>query len=343
MPVNILGKYPVLIRKRTGLFSLDMALRSRGELGFPLRTITELYGRPESGKSTLAYYLAGKITESGKISVCDVDKMMDFGYIQRAVGASGFSGDVHIIDATDEKGKPVSHEKMLMNMIIDLREEETGAAIIDSVGAIQPQVELEENESFGQAFMGKRAKLVAQVARATSGVLRDKERPSIAIAINHYHAVVGGMGHLTPGGETLKHKATTRILIWTDETLRDSNKNIQGFVIKGLTEKHTFGGKGKKFTYVVIPDYGVHVGASAMFDCFTYGLAERKARVKVGDRSVGYLNADLMAAAADGNSRKFNVFHEALAEYEEAVMKGDANNVDDGQDNDRPAVVEEEE
>lgn len=485
--VRIIGNYPVLTRKRTGLLSFDLAVRRKGELGMPLRTLVELYGRPEciagntkirvrvghsgstkiltmkelyerfngrhhlrsgiyqiqsstadgrvryvnilaaisagtkpvwkvktkrcfslvasadhqflmakggykklselcigdairskrtigngrfadedkitsirsvgsvfcydlhvegptnnycaagiyvhnSGKSTLAYYLSGVLSESGSIYVCDVDKLLDKDYFKVCLEQSGFKGDAHLIDSTDAKGKAYSHESMLMMLTKGLREPDCGAIVVDSIGAIQPMVEMEEDDAYGQAFMGKRAKLVGQLARSITGILRDKDKPAIALAVNHVHSVIGGRGHITPGGETLKHKASTRIMIYTSETFKDTKDNVLGYLVKGFTEKHTFGGKGREFTYYIVPEFGVHTGASVMFDCFTYKLAERGARVKLEDKSMGYLNADLLTYAAEGKFRKFDAFKNVLMEYETKLMKEGIDNVDDGDD-----------
>jgi len=71
--VNVLGNYSSITRKRSGLFSLDMALGSRGEFGVPMRTIIELYGYSNTGKSTLSYYLAGALTGKGNVAICDLE------------------------------------------------------------------------------------------------------------------------------------------------------------------------------------------------------------------------------------------------------------------------------
>lgn len=332
MPVEIVGNYPMLIRQRTGLFSLDMAVRRRGELGFPMRTITELYGRAESGKSTLGYYLTGKLTGNGNVFITDVDKFLDRNYLLTAYEKSGLNGQVHLIDSTDDKAKPRHHEDMLMEMAREFDSEDVGAVMIDSVGGIVPNVEKDEDEEFGQAFMGKRAKLVGQILNRFTITLRDKERPSIAMCINHVHSVIGGRGHTTPGGEKMTTKPAMRMMIWPQETLRDNDDELLGFLVKGVLEKHTFGGKGRTFTYYIVPEYGVHVGASAMFDCFTYELATRGAHVKIGDKSLGYLKADLLTYAREGKSIKFNPFIEELEKYEEKIMKEGIEDADDGTD-----------
>lgn len=312
--VNIIGTYPYITRQRTGIFSLDMALSNRGDLGAPMRSIYEVYGYPNSGKSTLCYYLAGKLSRTPDISICDLE-MADMNYLKSAIGMSGFSGNVRIIDVTDTKGHVRTHEQMLMDMCTDL-ENNAGVVLLDSVGAIQPLAEAAGD--FGEAFVGKRAKLVAQVSRALSGALRIKQENSAAFVINHTHQIIGGRGHTTAGGETLKYMAAVRIMIWTEEILENDDGVTFGFLAAGQVEKLRFGGKGKfrQFNYYIVPGLGVHPGASAMFDCFSLGLAERGGTVKMEGKSMGYLKKDFLQYALSGKNRKFEPFQEALAQYE---------------------------
>lgn len=330
--VTVSGRYPTLTRIKTGLFSLDYALSHEGNMGIPLRVITELYGYTHSGKSTLAYYLAGKVAAEMGGTITDADlEMNDVAYIPFAVGMSGYKGDVKMVDVTNDKGKIRTHEDILMDMAKDLYKEEVAAVIWDSVGATQSMVQqavlTDPKATFGEAFMGKRAKLVGDVVSALRTALISKDRPSIAIAINHVHSVIGGRGHITPGGERLKYLSGTRIMIWSSETFRaddnDDTSPALGFLVRGQVEKLRFGGKGRKFQFYIVPGYGVHTGVTAMFDAFDEGLAERGARVKLDGKSLGFLKADLLSYAAEGKRRKFYGFEEAMSRYTEQVEKGE--------------------
>jgi hypothetical protein len=111
-------------------------------------------------------------------------------------------------------------------------------------------------------------------------------------------------------------------MIWPQETFTDDNDVPIGFLVSGKLEKLRYGAKGREFTYYIVPGYGVHVGASAMFDCFTLGLAERGTTVKIGKKSLGYIKKEFLEYAATGKSRKFNPFLELLREYEAKGPKG---------------------
>lgn len=339
--VSVEGNYPTLTRQRTGLFSLDMALRDGGKIGIPLRTILELYGYPNCGKSTLAYYLSGKITGKGRVSNCDVE-FCDREYVATCLQNAGMEGTVKLIDPTDSKGKPRFHEDMLAENARDLYDEEYGASILDSIGLVMPNVEMDvvlnpKEEDLGQAFMGKRAKLIGQYSRALQLALRNKQRPSLGIIISHVHGIMGGHGHTSAGGETKGYAAAVRIMLWPQETYWADEKTKQdpiGFRVSGQIEKLRYGGRGRKFSFYIVPGYGVHEGASALFDCLDYGWADSKTIVKIGERKFGYLRADLLMAAADGNTRRFNAFQEEISLRENELItslvgSGDGENEDD--------------
>jgi RecA/RadA recombinase len=329
--VTVTGKYPTLTRIETGLFSLDYALSHEGNLGIPARVLAELYGYTNSGKSTLAYYISGKVAKEMGGSVTDADlEMNDVAYIPFAVGASGYKGNVRMVDVTDEKDRIRTHEDILMDMAKDLLKEEVATVIWDSVGATQAMAQqavlTDPKATFGEAFMGKRAKLVGDVVSALRTAMITKEKPSIAIAINHVHSVIGGRGHTTPGGERLKYLAGVRLMIWSAETFRaddnDDTSDALGFLVRGQVEKLRFGGKGRKFQFYIVPGFGVHPGVTAMFDAFAQGLAERGARVKLDGKSLGFLKSDLLSYAAEGKRRKFYPFEEVMSRFAEKVRTG---------------------
>lgn len=323
MSVIVEGHYPVIHRRPTGLFSLDWASADLGSSGWPMRTIAEIYGHPNVGKSSLVYYLSGVLGQGKKIHLCDLEQA-DIGYIKKSLSGAGYKGTVKISDVVDDKGKPIPHEKVLNEMASALFSEDVRVCILDSVGGIQPTAEAEGD--FGEAHMGKRAKLMAQVARKMSNALRIKDEPSAAFVINHVHSIIGGRGHTTAGGDTLKFLAAMRIMMWTDKVWKDSEETDAepiGFQVKGQLEKLRYGGRGKTFKFYIVPGFGVHTGVSAMFDCFDYGLAEQGSTVKVGGKSLGYIRKDFLTYAMDGRQRKFDVFRDLLAEHQKVMERED--------------------
>ena len=311
MSITIEGNYPEVQRIPTGIYSLDYALSSQNTLGMPIRTIYEIYGRPGVGKSSLAYYLAGRVDPNSRIELCDLEGL-DRDYVVSSLAQGGFEGTLRFISSVDEKKKPRSHEAMMQETVANLREDKSSCAILDSIGAIVP---IAENAGdLGDANMGRRAKAVSQYVRGLTMVMQYMEIPKVAFIVNHVNAVIGGKGHSTPGGDALKHLAKVRIMIYSSDIIKDTNDNALAFISEGVIEKLRFGAAKKKFKFVIIPGVGVSPDLSAMIDCIDLGLAERKKTVKVGGLSVGFISK-LVDDATKARHEKFLPFYSALDEY----------------------------
>jgi hypothetical protein len=103
-------------------------------------------------------------------------------------------------------------------------------------------------------------------------------------------------------------------------------ENFEGgiFVAKVKAEKLKYGGVSKRRIghVCIVPEWGVNPDLSAMFDCFELGLAERGTTVKIGKKSLGYLEKVLFKAAMEGKSAKFEPFHELLSELDMESIYG---------------------
>jgi RecA/RadA recombinase len=244
---------------------------------------------------------------TGRILLCDFEGL-DRNYVAKAIGASGFNGEVKIIEAMKKK-KHRDDEDMMKELADGLLEETVSSGILDSVGSIQPRAE--DAGDIGEAFIGLRAKAVAQFVRRTIRSLRDAEQPKALFVVNHVHRVIGGKGHSTVGGDVLKQLAAVRIWLYRKETGIFKDNPHDDFLAEGSVEKLRYGGKGRKFLVFFLGGHGVHPGLTAVFDCFRLGIAERDKTVKMGDKSYGYLR-HLIAAAREGQTDPFVPFFEAL-------------------------------
>lgn len=307
------GDYPEIPRFSTGILSMDVALGKGSQLGAPYRTLYELYGNTHVGKSTLAYYLAGRAADfmnHHRIAVCDIE-LLDMEYMKSCVEQSGFNGVVKILDGADAKKKVRDHEDMLMELVEKVRVPDYSAGIFDSVGAYMPTAEF--NADFEEAVMGVRAKAMAKFSRRSVNMLSNKEQPAILIIVNHVQAVIGGRGHTTPGGDTMKFLGGGRIYLWQKEVIK-SDDEILGYLIEGSVEKLRFGGKGRKFHVINLAGVGISRDLSCLFDCIELGLVRRENTIRIGDKSCGYISS-FFQAVHNGNKEKFEPFYELLADY----------------------------
>jgi len=317
--MKIEGNAKELSRIQTDLYSLDMALSSRSALGLPVPGIVEIYGRTHVGKSTLAYHLASQVNPKGRVILCDFEGI-DVDYVRRAFEQEGFDGTLKIIDAMDDKGKLRTHEDMLDDMTKEFYNEETSAGIVDSIGAISPVFEVENKIEEG--FGAKRATIVARFIRRIGVPLRGMELPRPLFVTNHAHEVLGGgYGHQSSGGRALEHVKVASLYLYPRSAMHiKTSEEVLAYVIEGQVEKLRYGKKGRKFHFVIIPEYGVRRNLSALIDASELGIVERGAVVKIGEKSLGRIS-ELYQADVEGRDEVFEPIHKALKEHRDGMGK----------------------
>lgn len=285
---------PVVKRALTGWHSFDNAFTNfQGDVGLPL-TFIEVSGANHVGKSTFAYSLAGRLNLG--MVLCDFETF-DPSYAALILKAQGCT--------VKNKVLPVENDEEALEKVLELMSgDEYNLGVIDSVGAISPVAERQGH--LGEANMGRRARLMAQLSRAIAKMNSVKPGKAV-IAINHrLHKMNSYGGMYTPGGDVKDYLYRVRMVLRRKEEFDDGSYVIEGNVIK-----NSFGYRKRVFYLFVLVGHGVHAGLTAMYDCFMYGKAERTRVVKIGGKSMGYLK-NLIKAAHDGDSEVFKPFVEAL-------------------------------
>lgn len=333
MPATIDGQTVHPSRYRSGLFGLDVALGNPKTLalGFPSRSIYEIYGKPGRGKSTLALYLAGVIRPDGRI-IYQWLESVDPSYLLNAVGQAGFDGSIKMIDhfkpedlkpdgTPKDDAKPRSHEEMFGEADELLWDQSSNAYILDSIA--QTRSTAMRTGDYGEAYWGQRAKFVNQHASRLEGIVNDRPGPGlVAIMLNHVHVDMANKmnytAYITPGGVGKEFASVARIHLKT----ADPKLRIEGTeVTKGVVEKLRYGGAGREFVFAILPGQGVSAELTAVLDCVALGLAERgnvvtlKGQGKAKNKSMGRLG-ELVQAAVDRDTDRFEPFAAALEEYE---------------------------
>lgn len=189
----------------TGSLSLNYALSGGPFVGFGWGRIVEVFGPPQSGKSTLCLHCVAEAQEmerqTGENFPCvyvDAEHAIDPDYASNILDVDnlGFS-------------QPDSGEQALE---IVRRSVLRGArvVIVDSVAALTPQAEL--NGEIGDSHVGLQARMMAQALRILH---RDVSRmKAIVIFINQLRFKIGvqfGNPETTPGGEALKFYSSYRL------------------------------------------------------------------------------------------------------------------------------------
>lgn len=279
----------------TGLFSFDVA--SKG--GLRGRSIYEIYGYTHVGKSSLSYYLAGKVADERKIALADFEGF-DPDYMGSSLKTADFKGTVNVLSTVDG-------ETALTGIRDCLIDDAYGAAILDTVGALASRLEIEAEEINLEERLGIKPKLMAKGMRAALFAL--KRNDACFFVLNHLHPIITmGRGATTTGGVAIHNSAAGRIRLFVEKQADEYQ------IVQGKFDKHRYGGKGAMFKFVLIPDHGVHLGMTAMIDAIWYGLADESRTVKIGDKSFGYMK-NIAEEAIKGNNEFFEPFVEALREY----------------------------
>jgi len=308
----------------TGLYSFDRAFENqKGEIGFPLGTATEIYGVTHCGKSTITYSLAGMLANQLETNIALVDlEGFDPNFLEAVLGHAGFDNTLYYFN--EEKD-----EKSLTSLARHLAIEKYGTniGILDSIGAISPIAEAEGE--LGEANMGRRAFLMAQLARRIIKLLRSNSGANKALfMINHAYPKIGGRGFDTPGGEVKKYLASIRIQVKRRFVKGKYEEFPDGsYIIEGTVVKNRWGYKDRKFHLFVLAGKGIDLGLTAMYDGIVMKKVSKDKVIKIGDTSFGYLK-DVVDQAQQGNTEFFSPFFEVLA----TVEKEEINETDEPED-----------
>lgn len=330
LPIILETKIPEIVRKTTGLWSVDYALRNprTNQIGMPLSSIIELYGREHSGKSTFGEFLAGSVNPDGRVGIMDTENSIDMDYLPLVFATSGFHGEIYIIPKADAKGKPRHHSIMATELADCLTDERFNAIMLDSVGMYISTAEAEG--VIGDANMGRTARDMTQwVKRVASHMVSYPDPAKIAIMINHKKQTLGGMaGSYTPGGRAKSHAAGVRI----DMFRKDNKFEYGAFQAKISVQKLRQGGtdRDREGNVFIIPGVGVAKGMTAVMDCLMLEEAKREAYVKIksGDEMVssGFRIGQLVKADLEHDEKPFAPFHEILEGYYERASANIAGN-----------------
>lgn len=300
--IEIIGSYPPIPRLMTNLYSLDRAfVNDLGDLGVPVGHCWEIFGTNHVGKSTFSYALSGILAtiQKSNIVLCDFEGY-DRKFLPRVLEGVGFSGKVNAV--TDEED-----ENQVDKMIELLNTKDYCIAILDSVSAISPIGE--QQGDTGEANMGRRAFIMAQLSRKALHVFRFSKEPKTLIMLNHWLPKMGSRGYQAPGGEVKSFLTTTRVLLKRVEEFPDGS-----YVLQGEVKKNRWGFKDRKFYAFMLTARGIHKGLTALYDCVILGKAEYKnGIVRMNGESLGRMSK-FVKEAKEGNNDIFSPFYAALAE-----------------------------
>lgn len=300
MSITFTGnEIPETPRILTGFHSLDRALSNKDKLGYPLNTMTEVYGRSGVGKTTWMMSIGGLLASKlgGKIAFADLEGQSKDTIIN-ALTMHGFVGEVDTLLRPDTE----THSDILDTMIEEFAEDACNVAMLDSVGAFMSPGELEG--SVNDANMGKRPFIIGNWTRKIVNILSQPESQKVCMYVTHQHSNIGFVGTHTSGGETKNFLNSIQI------ELQKKDDYEAGWLLEGRVRKLRHGQTGRYFRTFIIGGHGAHRGLSAVFDCIVQGLASEERKVIRMD-GVSYGKVSRMIETADDESQ-FNPFFNAL-------------------------------
>lgn len=191
------GKYPAVEVISTGSLAVDLAIGTEGRnCGIPRGRITQLFGQPSGGKTTMALHVVANVQSSGGV-VAYVDA--EHGFDQFYARAMGVNVDeLHMCEPSNFESMADIVERLIMSESMSL-------IVIDSIAAPLGKAEIEGE--IGDAHPGLRARLISQFIGKVWGPV--KETGTTLLIINQIREKIGGFGFGpktdTPGGKALKH------------------------------------------------------------------------------------------------------------------------------------------
>ena len=201
-------------RLPTGIITLDRILGG----GFPGGSIIQAYGLEKSGKTSLAYRIAGQAVKAGLSTLLIPLEKYSEQYAE-ACGVNIDAPNLHIVAA--------DYAELIFNLCIEaVRNYDTQVIVMDSISAATPKADLEKKqktEDMDKGFnIGTQARSVSDFIRKIQQPVRRKE--AIFFTVNQLSHDIGRWGsRLKPkGGEQLQYFSDVKLNMWGREH-KDSN------------------------------------------------------------------------------------------------------------------------
>lgn len=267
MPITFTGDtFESTERILTQCYSLDWALGDAlGNVGYPLRSVTELYGSKGTGKTTFATSVMGMIASKLQKNITLLDwEGQSKETIEGILSAQKFYGTVdYLLNKGDE-----SPEDTLERFIEKISSCEQNVGMMDSLGAFTPSALLEGK--IGDANMGVMAREIGQfVSKVVHFTRQAEDEPGAVFLTNHLHPKIGSMvsGQDTSGGEKKKFLSHIRIDLKRAYIGNSPVDFGESYLLKGHVDHNRFGYPKRDFYVFILGGVGIHVGLSALWDC----------------------------------------------------------------------------
>jgi recombination protein RecA len=229
----------------TGCLSLDVSI---GTGGIPVGRFTEIYGSEGAGKTTIALSIARKAIKLGKkVLYVDAENMLDVALIPDILGEA-FPEDMFVLI------QPDTAEAVLTIIEHGIESGEFGLIVLDSIGALAPEVEKEKD--LDEMQMGTTPKLLAKFFRRNSYAVRHSN--TAVLLINQVRDNIGSYskGFTVPGGHALKHFCAVIISLSKGQEIKQNSEAV-GITTTFVIKKNKLSAPFRGYTLPIIFGQGV--------------------------------------------------------------------------------------
>lgn len=322
--IEFIGTHYTFGRAVTRFHSLDWALRGdENSIGFPTRTLSEIYGPTGVGKTTLSLEILSRVSQSldnAEIACADLENQ-DENMVINVLNNSGYKAKFNWVNPPIVRGEVDDRDEIILQTLLGyVNQEPPCLGLLDSVASISPMAEVEGD--IGDANMGRRAFPMAQFTRRAIRILRTQEIPSCIIMTNHWYEKMGTIGpakqYTAPGGVVKENLEHLRIQVKVPfvDYISSGESKVQArwegsWVLEGRVEKNRSGEKDTKFQVFIYGGWGVHEGMTSIIDCLASGIAQIKSGKVILDGQ-DYGNLKKIIDRERDNKEFFTPFANAL-------------------------------
>jgi recombination protein RecA len=244
--VRPLSKFPNM--RVQAIDSRSLILNSViGRGGWPRGHMVEIYGGEGVGKTTICYHAIAEAQSKGiTAAMIDAEHRVDVEYAK----SLGVNPDELLFY------QPESGEKGMEAADAILRSNEVGLLIIDSIDAIRPKAE--EEGDFGNANVGRHAKLINEVCRDFTPIKGE----CCIIFTNQIRENPGkmfGNPEYTPGGRAMKFYASIRLELRKGETQTDDDEQAVSNIVKLKCVKNSIAPPFKRAEITLVYGKGIDI------------------------------------------------------------------------------------